>query len=43
MRFSQRVLVKIIVSWDAALCQVAENYRNFETAYDLQVQAVEEA
>jgi hypothetical protein len=38
------VLVKIKVSWDVALCQVAENYRNFGAAYDLlHVQAVEEA
>ena len=29
------VLVKIKVSWDVTLCQVANNYLNFAPAYDL--------
>jgi hypothetical protein len=38
------VLVNIKVSWDVTLCQVANNYRNFGTAYDLfQVQTIEES
>lgn len=37
------MLVKIKVSWDVTLRQVANNYRNFGAAYDfLQVQTVEE-